>query len=290
MSIVTISRGSYTRGKEVAEKVAQKLGFDCISRDVLIEASETFNVPELQLLRAIRNAPSILDRFTFGKERYLAYIQAALLEHFHKDNVVYHGLAGHYFVRGISHVLKVRILGETEDRVKLVIQREAVFEQAASAMHGLPQAQIPRPGARGGISEEKALHVLQGIDEARRKWGLHLYGIDTHDPSLYDLVIHIKKLSTNDAAGIISLAAGLTHFQATPESQQAMDDLLLAARIKANLVERYPRINVLAKAGAVHLALEGGTPTEEKAIRDTVGQIPGVKEIHMSVYPFMTPD
>jgi hypothetical protein len=31
-SIITISRGSYTHGKEVAEKLAQKLGYDCVSR------------------------------------------------------------------------------------------------------------------------------------------------------------------------------------------------------------------------------------------------------------------
>ena len=63
MSIVIISRGSYSRGKEVAEKVAQELGYECISRDVLIEASEDFHVPEIKLLRAIRDAPSLLDRF-----------------------------------------------------------------------------------------------------------------------------------------------------------------------------------------------------------------------------------
>ena len=146
MPIVTISRGSYSRGREVAEKVAQKLGFECISRDVLIEASQEFNVPEVKLLRAIRNAPSILDRLSFGKERYIAYIQAALLEHFQKDNVVYHGLAGHYFVRGISHVLKVRIIVETEDRVTLLMERDDVFEQAVSAMKGISESGLKLPG------------------------------------------------------------------------------------------------------------------------------------------------
>jgi cytidylate kinase len=290
MSIVTISRGSYSRGKEVAEKVARKLGFECISREVLIEASDEFNVPEIKLLRAIRDAPSLLDRFTFGKERYNAYIQAALLEHFQRDNVVYHGLAGHYFVRGISHVLKVRIIGERDERVKLVMEREAIFEQAAIAMKGLPVEGVTRPGRHRGMTAEEAARVLEDIDEARRKWGLHLYGIDTHDPSLYDLMIHIKKISTDDAADLICLAAGLNHFQATPESRQAMDDLLLAARVKANLVERHPRVKVAANEGAVYIALEGGSSSEEKAIRDTIGQIPGVKKVDVNVYPFVTPD
>ena len=68
MAIVTISRGSYSRGKEIAEKVAQKLGYECIAREALIEASEQFNIPEIKLVRAIHDAPSILDRFAYGKK------------------------------------------------------------------------------------------------------------------------------------------------------------------------------------------------------------------------------
>jgi len=65
MAIITISRGSYTKGKEISEKVAERLGYGCISRDVLLEASKDFNVPEIKLIRAIHDAPSILDRFGY---------------------------------------------------------------------------------------------------------------------------------------------------------------------------------------------------------------------------------
>jgi hypothetical protein len=75
MSIVTISRGTYTRGKEIAEKLAAKLGYECLSREILLEASEQFNIPEIKLVRAIHNAPSILERFTI---RTLHLWQAAV--------------------------------------------------------------------------------------------------------------------------------------------------------------------------------------------------------------------
>ena len=45
MAIITISRGSYFRGKEVAEKLAQKLGYACISREILLEASAGIQYP-----------------------------------------------------------------------------------------------------------------------------------------------------------------------------------------------------------------------------------------------------
>ena len=64
--------------------------------------------------------------FTYGKESYVAYIRVALLAHFEKDNVVYHGLASHYFLQGVPHVLKVRIIANMEDRVREEMKRENI--------------------------------------------------------------------------------------------------------------------------------------------------------------------
>src|SRR5208283_580697 len=87
MAIITISRGSYSKGKEVAEKVAQKLGYQCYAREVILEASKEFNIPEIKLVKAVHDAPSILERFSYGKEKFIAYFQAALLKCLVRDNV-----------------------------------------------------------------------------------------------------------------------------------------------------------------------------------------------------------
>ena len=131
MSIVTISRGSYSRGKEVAEKVANVLNYECISRDILLEASEQFHIPEIKLIRAIHDGPRILDRFSHGKQQYIAFIRAAILKHMKKDNIVYHGLAGHFFLQDISHVLKVRVIADLEERVKEEMRREGIGAEEA---------------------------------------------------------------------------------------------------------------------------------------------------------------
>jgi cytidylate kinase len=207
MSIITISRGTYHRGREVAEKLAQKLGYACFSREILLEASEEYNVSEIKLIRAIQDAPSILDRLTRQKEKYVAYIRAALLKHVQKDNVVYHGLFGHFFLQDIPHVLKVRIVGDLEARVADEVKRE-------------------------GISAEKAREIIMRDDEERRKWALYLYGADAWDATLYDLVLHLKAITVDDAVNVISYVAQLPGFQTTPESQQAIDNLVEAARME----------------------------------------------------------
>ena len=228
MSIITISKGSYTRGTEVAETLAKRLGYDCISRDILLQASEEFNIPEIQLVRAIHDAPSVLERFTHGKERYVKYIRKALLQHVQKDNVIYHGLAGHYFLQNIPHVFKIRIIADMEARVREEVKRE-------------------------NISEEKALFILKKDDDERRKWGLQLYGIDTWDNRLYDMVLHIKTITVEDASDMIYQMLQSAVFQTTPASQKILDDLLLSATVEAALVKVAPLIKVSADAGVVHI-------------------------------------
>ena len=212
MAIITISRGSYSKGREVAEKVAQRLGYEVVSRDVLLEASEQFHISEVKLVRAIHDAPSILDRFSHGRYCYLAYIQSALADRAAAGNLVYHGLAGHLLLKGVPQVLKVRIIADLEARVAAEMERE-------------------------GLGQSQARDLLLKDDQERRKWTQSLYGVDPWDASLYDLVIHINQLSVDDAVDFIAQAAGRPCFQTTPEAQQKMDDLALACRIKAALVQ-----------------------------------------------------
>jgi cytidylate kinase len=268
MAIITISRGSYTRGKETAEKVAKKLGYDCVARETLLEASQEFNVPEVKLERALHDAPSVLDRFSYGKEKFVALYQAAFLKHLQKDNIVYHGLAGQFLLRGVSHVLKVRIIADMEERVKFEMEREK-------------------------ISEKQAYRLLKNDDEERVKWSKYLHGIDTNDPSIYDLVIKTRKITVDDAVDIICHAAKLKAFATTPESKQAFDNLLLAANVKVAIIDTAPASEVVAKDGVVRIKTSESDEYPEKDITatliETAQKIKGVKKVEvyvMPVFPF----
>jgi cytidylate kinase len=263
MSIITISRGSYSKGKEVAEKVSARLGYECISREVLLEASREFNVPEIKLVRAIHDAPSILDRIDFKKDRYIAFIWSTLLQHFRKGNVVYYGLAGHFFVRSIPHVLKVRVIADLGMRVRSEVERE-------------------------GISRKEAVHIIKRDDEERGKWSEYLYGINTADPSLYDLVIHIGNMTTEDAATVICNTVALDTFKTTPESQKALEDICVASQVKAALMDLAPDVDVVASGGMVQVHTAALLFEAEGIISDIQAiakSIDGVKEVKVGVKP-----
>ena len=208
MSIITISRGSYSRGVEIAEMVAEKLGYQCLARDVLIEASKEFNIPEVKLIQALEDPPSFFERFTNEKKKYIAYIQTALINSLRADNIVYHGLAGHFFVKDIPHVLKVRIIADLEYRIKFVMERDK-------------------------INRDKAIDFLEKIDSSRREWGQYLYGLNLEDPTHYDIVINTENLSLEVVVDIICKMVTLKQFQTTPESQKKMDNL--ASSLKATV-------------------------------------------------------
>lgn len=259
MAVITISRGSYSCGKEIAEKLAERLNYDCISRDILIEASEHFNIPEIKLIRAIHDAPSILDRFSKDKEHYIAYVREALLEHAERDNIVYHGLAGHFFLQGIPHVLKIRITADLEERVK-------------------------NEAARENISLDKAREVIVKDDEERRKWALTLYGIDPWDSRIYDLTIHIGCITIDDAVNLILKAVNLACFRKTKKSQALLKDKLLSARIKAILHTE----NVKVVSGKVAVTIHAPIFYEETVVSEIKAKIcdlEGVNEIKVNVLP-----
>jgi len=155
----------------------------------------------------------------------------------------------------------VRIIADLEDRIRVVMERD-------------------------GISKRAATHHIDRIDKERRKWSQHLYGIDNTDPRLYDLVLHIHKLTVGDAADIICHSANLPHLQATDESRLALEDAALASAVKAVLVKPYPDAEVTSEDGVVYVTAKT-TEAEELRMEETVQElargIPGVKDVKVQL-------
>ena len=266
MGIITISRGSYSRGMEIAQKVADNLGYECVSREILLKASEDFNVPEMALTQAMQNAPTILDHIKHGKKKYIAFIRKAFLEYLQNDNIVYHGLAGHFFTKDIPNVLNVRITANLEYRIKVVVNRE-------------------------NVSEEKAREIIQELDEVRRKWSMYLYGIDTRSPELYDIVLHIDCIQVDGAVEILSNIAKRPYFQTTTETRKKLKDKLIAAKAYSLIVNNFPEAKVGCKDGIVLISIESSLSVEKrlsKKFTKLLKDVEGVKEVKTYVIPFET--
>ena len=231
MAIITIARECCSHGAEIAEKTAAMLGYDCISREVLLEAAYFFNIPEQKLLHSIHDAPSVLERITHGREKYLAYIRAALLEHVKKDNIVYHGYAGHLLIPEITHVLKIRLFANEKDRIALLQKEQKMSLKEAAAF-------------------------LKNEDKQRIDWTRYIYNRDVHDLELYDVIVNLTNLKIQDACDIICRAIRSDIFTTTAAAQKLVSDLALSSHVKAALQDICVA-EVSADNGMVHIQVAG---------------------------------
>ena len=110
MSVITISRGSFSGGKMLAECLSQELGYRCVDREVIVERAAAHGVSQEELRDALQKPPTFLERIQHKKYLYLVLIQAALIEEVRTGKAVYHGNAGHLLLKGGPHILRVRII------------------------------------------------------------------------------------------------------------------------------------------------------------------------------------
>jgi len=252
MAVVIISAESYCQREEIAGRTAQTLGYPCISHEVLAEASQRYRVPEEKLEETLNNTSSFLNRLSNTRTRNLAYFQASLTAALKKDDVVYHGEAGHMFVSEVSHVLSVRLTADLEERVAEKVQKE-------------------------GIPEKKAKELLLKEKEQRQKWFLSAFGLDGMESGRFDLVINVTQIGPERAANIIAETARDVKFQPITYSVKAMQDQELSSRVRAALIDAYPDVTVNARNGEISIRTKALRKKDKMmSIRDQVQGMEGV--------------
>lgn len=260
MPIVTISRGSASGGLFLAEELAKRLNFEVVSREEIIQRAAGFGVPEAKLEEALLEPPSFWDRFKHDRRRYLIFLQEALCERAQKDNLIYHGNAGHLLLRGVSHVVRIRLIAPESFRIRMLVERERMSPEGAAA-------------------------YIKKIDTKRSAWNQLLYGVDWLDPKLYDLVINLETMNIEGCAEVAAAAVTRKEFMATGESRKAMDDLFLETKVKAALAadpataSAEVEVEADSVSGAVSLRGRVRPASMIDAIIDITRNVPGVRRV-----------
>ena len=210
MQIICISRFSYGYGKELAERLADKLGYRSVSREELIDKATAYGIPVGKLETAIVQRQLITEELGIEAERFRAFMTHSLLEYAIKGGIVYHGRGGHLVLPGLTHVLRIRAIANLEDRIKMVMQRM-------------------------NLDRKSAKRYIDQVDEDRRKYSKFFYNVDCDDPSHYDIVVNAAHLAVDNSASALVHLAQLPEFQLTPALNQKIHDLLLESKCKLTI-------------------------------------------------------
>ncbi len=259
MSIITISGGIETSSLEIADLLSKKLGYTLLSREMVInESAKKYNILEKNLLDKVENTPSLWQKFTSEYEQYLIYIKCALLNAAKQDNIFYHGNTGQFFLKGIPHVLKIRVEASQEHRIKSIMSHL-------------------------NYNHNQSVEYLQKTDDQRKRWVKMVYNMDWHDPSFYDLCFNMQTISVDNMYEIVTAALKHDNFKTTDRSVNILNNLSLECEVKAALTSddkiwRSQQISVSAHNGVI--TLRGTTKNQElkDLIVDTTLKVKGVSE------------
>lgn len=260
MAIVTISHQLGTWGPELGMALAQRLGYRYVDQELIQDAVRRYGLIEEKASHLDESKPSLFERFDAETRHYITILQTTLLEFADNDNAVLMGRGGQWLLRGIPHVLRVRLIAPFEYRVRQWVKRTAEVT--------------------GETPNQRAAADFVRRDDSEKSGRMrYLYEVDIGDPTLYELVINAEKMPRDAVTDMVERLVRHSALQTTPAGRQVVADRALASRVQVALAmdaetRRY-RITVEAQAGVVTLE---GTAALERAT-DVARAVVGVREV-----------
>lgn len=191
LPIITISREKRSGGRTTAYLVAKKLGkkWRVYHKEIIDDIAKSAKMKK-KLVEEIdeRKLPLVetLIHDFFGK-RYMSlsayhkHLVKVISQIAHRGYAIIVGRGAEYL---IPHALKIRIIGDIEQRIRWAMEYDHIN------------------------SKEKAIEWLKKLDEERNDFIKTLYNHDPRKAHHYDLVIKIgPNLSIEDAASLIVFLA-----------------------------------------------------------------------------------
>jgi cytidylate kinase len=258
MTIVAISRELGSGGNAIAAAVAKALNFEFVEREIILQAAHAYGVSEEKITDVDERRLSLWERFDEEKRRYLTFIEAAYFSLVERGGVVTAGRGGPFFLRGIGHALKVKVMAPFDVRVRRVMEQNHVDERTAA-------------------TRVRAYHraICARID--------FLFGLDWTRAENYDLVINTADNRWQFYTDLLVAAARHPQYQPTPESLQRIHDLSLAAQVRAAIASdpttKNLRVDVTAGAGRVVVKAMVFNPALMDAAVEVARRVPGVTQV-----------
>lgn len=260
MAIVTMSHQMGAGGPEVGLAVAQRLSYRHVDQELLQDAVHRYGLAEEKLSHLDESKPSLFERFDAETRHYITILQTTLLEFAEVDNVVLMGRGGQWLLRGIPHVVRVRLIAPFEYRVRQWVKRSTEL-------------------ARETPNQRAAADFLRRDDAEKRGRMRYLYEVDVDEPTLYDIVFNTAKLPYDAIVDMIERAVRHPAVATTERARQIVADRALASRVQVALAinpdtRRY-RLTVESQSGIVTIE---GTTALEQALQ-VAREVPGVRDV-----------
>ena len=126
MKVITITREYGAGGGEVARKLAERLGWEVLDRELLHQAAEIEHVPDAELERLDEKVVSMADRFSLHPphQKYLHGLTEAARQAAQRGNVVLVGRGARHLLGEMPDVFHLRLIAPRQWRAVRMAQLE----------------------------------------------------------------------------------------------------------------------------------------------------------------------
>lgn len=252
MAIVTISRGSGTFGEDIGKAVARGVGYEYVGKDMILKEIQAQACPPDRWAEWGReldeHGPSIWERFDRSFTGFVALVESAIYNFAMKDNKVIMGRGANWLLREVPYALRVRIVAPMEERIRRVSDREHV-------------------------NKETARRMIEFSDHERSSYLNAAYRKDGSESEDFDMVFDTGKLDVEEVVGLIVNAIPAREKLATTEARERIQQLALAARVKAAISTDFrtfvPTLEVVHDESGIILRGIVHSAKEQKLVLET---------------------
>lgn len=202
MAVITLSRQLESGGDEVARLLCEKLGYQYFDKNAMVEAGQEIGLAAGVIQNAVDFKPTskgLLERWfgstprltggdpsswTFSalndalQDLTIANLVDIINAGYKRGNVVIVGRGGMAALQDKPDVLHVRIQAPLALRVRRLQEHEQ-------------------------LTQDEAQKRIRERDLSDMEWIKRYFGLDSHDPQLFDLVINTAKYTPTDAVDLI---------------------------------------------------------------------------------------
>jgi cytidylate kinase len=181
MSVVTISRQLGSLGTTLGRKVATRLGYQLVHRDLINQAARLAGAPDMALATIDELGLLGIEPDDAQQRAYLEAVQTIIEDLAAAGDVVIVGRASQAILQKHPYALHLRVVAPVETRIQRIVTAHNIPPQAARAQ-------------------------IEDSDRYRASYLKRFYDIQWDDPTLYHLVINTGHISLETSAEVVCTA------------------------------------------------------------------------------------
>ncbi|HEX7052634.1 MAG TPA: cytidylate kinase-like family protein [Burkholderiales bacterium] len=258
MPIIAITREMGSLGKDVAQGLGQALGLPVVYQELIDCLADRMRVRKSHVIRLLDGSAGLFERLTADKTSLSIFTAEEIYALACKGGVIIRGWGATHLLRGVPHAVCVRVCAPFETRKRRMMERLGADDEAR-------------------VAEE-----IRASDEAHAAIVRRNFGVQWSDPEHYDVVLNTQRVDVDECVDELLALSRAPQFEETGRARQVLEDLALAARVRAALRRapetRDARVQVGAQAGRVVLSGAGSTD-EMLAFVEVAAAVPGVRDV-----------